>query len=303
MMFPIRAAFGMGYWLPGFIVALFLAILSLSNLYWTGRGINLSRAAQESRFLWAIKQVAWVGDASASQAIKTKQKLGIGHMPSRLPARQGIFSLIWKRVVVTTRLPGFSSFVGWVGIFGLCLGLLLASDWGSRLWAFVLWSLLVARRCTGDLRNDLSVWSLTRQLPFSARDMLLAQCVSPSIIAILVSCLSFLVTASLDFGLQGAYILLVPAAVLCVTLSAALDLLRHCRGSDLLAGRAAEFGAGGLILGLIVAGLPVALVSWLSSLYPGSGMLLLFALLGLVLGMGVAWGILSLASIAYKNIR
>jgi hypothetical protein len=303
VLFPLKAALGAGSWLYGIFVAVFFSITGLLVLYWASYQLNLSRAAQESQSRWVRQQVAWLGEAGINQEMKARQKLGIGHAVNRLPAKEGIFSLVWKDVVVSTRVPKFGAMMGWLGVFTSCIGLLLAPDSGTRLWAFIIGSLLVAQRCTGRLRADIAVWNLTRQMPFSAQAMLWAECGAPSLIAILLYWLACGVSSYLGFSPAIFLMLMVPVAILCIAFSAAFDILRHCQGSELLIGHVAELGAGGFLLGLAMAGLPVLLVSSLVSLVPAVGMALMFTLLGLALGSGGVYTIWRLAAMAYKNIR
>ena len=302
VLFLLQAAFGIVTWLPGFGAALLLAGLGLLILYLSSRGLNLSLAAQESLPSWAIHQADLLGDTGLSQRLKVRQKLGSGHVPSRIRGCEGLSSMVWKALVAATRLVGFSTVTAWIGLFGVSLAMLLASDWGTRVWAFVIWGLLVAQRGTSGLRSDLGVWTLTRQLPFSSQAMLIAECAAPAVGLILAGWSAILVSCFL--GAQPSVFLIagIPAAILCIVFCAAYDVLHHCRTGELLAGQVAGLGAGGLLLGLILGALPIAFFSWLINLVQLSGLAALVYLSALLLAAFVDYAVLSLASRAYRTL-
>lgn len=303
VLYPLNAGFGEAYWLIGFILAAILAMVGLLVLYWASPRLNLSRAAQESRFRWAVQRVSLLGDSRLRYEMNTRLRLGVGHRVSRIPGKGGAWALIWKDLVTTLRAMTFGYAMGWLGIFGVCLGMVLAPDWGARLWAFIIWSLLVGQRCTERLRADLGVWAITRQLPFSGRETLVAEFASPVLAATLLSWLAMGVSSWLGFSVQISHILLAPTAILCIALAAAFDILRNCRSSELLAGEVAEFGAGGLVLGIILAGIPVVIVSWSGSQFNASGMIWLIALLGFTLSVGITYVFWRLSEATYRNIN
>ena len=141
--------------------------------------------------------------------------------------------------------------------------MVLAPDWGTRFWAFIIWCLLIGQRGTERLRSDLEVWAISRQLPFSGQETLAAELVTPVLGTMLLSWLAIGVSYWLGFSPQLSLILLAPAAIICIVLAAALDILRKCHSSELLTGQVAELGAGGLILGSTFGWHPMVIVYWL----------------------------------------
>lgn len=61
ILYPLQAGFGAASWLAGFILVVFLAILSLLALYVVSPELNLSRASQESNFNWEFQPTRWAG--------------------------------------------------------------------------------------------------------------------------------------------------------------------------------------------------------------------------------------------------
>lgn len=303
VLFSLKSGFGEVSWLAGFSLALVLAMIGLSALYLASPRLNLSRAAQESRFRWSTQQVSWLGDSQLKREMITRRRLGVGHQASRIQGRAGAWALIWKDWVATLRALNFSTVIGWLGIFAVYLGMILAPDWGSRVWAFTIWTLLVSQRCTERLRADLKVWAITRQLPFSGQETLAAQLATPVLVTTLLSWLAMGISSWLGFSPVIPLIVLAPASILCIAFTAAFDILRNCRSSELLAGQAAELGAGGVVLGIILAGFPMMMVSWIANKYNTGGVIWLSSLLGLVLGGGITFLIWRLTAATYRNIK
>ena len=303
MLFPLRAGYGEATWLVGLILAVILAMGGLLALYWASPGVNLSRAAQESRFRWAVQQVSWLGNSHLSQQLKTRQKLGAGHSASQIPGKAGYPALIWKDWVTTLRVIKLGTILGWLGILFVFLGMILAPDWGARLWAFIIWSLMVGQRSTDRLRGDLEIWVITRQLPFSGNETIAAEVARPVITTTLLSWFAIGVSYWLGFSPPLWLILLSPVAILCIVLAAAFDILRHCRSCGLVSGQVAELGAGGLVSGIILAGIPLSIVTWLASHLYAPGILWLGDLIGLVLSMVIIYFQLKLTAALYRDIK
>jgi hypothetical protein len=303
LLFTLQAGFGEANWLIGFIVVTILAIIGLLILYWVSLRLNLSRAAQESRFQWAVQQVSWLGDSRLGQQMKARRRLGAGHSASQVKGISGYPALIWKEWVTTFRGMKFSSLIGWFSLFGVALVMVIVPDGGARLWAFIIWVLLVGQRCTESLRGDLEVWIITRQLPFSGRELLMVEVAAPMVVATLLSWSAIGVSSWLGFSPHLSFILLAPAIIICIILAAEVDILRQCRSSDLVAGQVAELGAGGLVLGFILAGIPLITVLSITSRFTGLGIIWLVTIFSLALSLGIIFVMWRFAVATYQSIK
>jgi uncharacterized membrane protein len=96
---------------------------------------------------------------------------------------------------------------------------------------------------------------------------------------------------------------LAPGIILCITLAAIFDILRQSKAEALMAGHAAEMGAVGLIIGLLLAGLPLALIMWISDRVSEDVIQWVTSLLGLFLILGIAYGMWRLTASQYKKIK
>ena len=234
--------------------------------------------------------------------MRTQQRLGAGHLASNLPARAGIWALIWKDWLQTSRVFDFKNVLYWLSIFASGLGMLLAPDWGMRIWIFVVWGFLIGQVCTKRFCSDLNLWVIFRQMPFPSKEILLVEILNPVVGATLLCWVAY--GMSLLIGLHPSLpvAVLSPGIILCITLAAAFDILRHSKADALMAGHAAEMGASGLAIGLILTGLPLALVLWISNTPGGSVVIWLPSLVGLLMIFGIAYGMWQLTASQYKKI-
>ena len=303
VIYPLSAGFSTDNWLFGFLLAAILALVGLLVLYNASPKLNLSRAAQESISRGAYRQAFMYGDARLTERIKMRNRLGSQHTPSRLIGRAGVWSLVWKDAVISLRAIDFAKLAAWMGIFGLSLGMVVAPDWGTRFWSFIIWCLLIQRRGTERLRSDLELWVISRQLPFSGQAIMAAELVTPALVTMLLAWLAVGFGVLLGFSPQYTFILVAPAAIITIVLAAVLDILQKCHSSELLTGQVAEPGAGGLILGGLLAGLPMGIVYWLTNQPGSTGGDLMIALFGSALSLGISYVLLRLSVSMYRGIK
>jgi len=301
--FPVSAALGEVSWLEGWFLAALWALSGLLILYGCSSRLNLSRAAQESHTRWIYQQVSWLGDARLARQMRRREKLGSGHLPSRSPGRPGAWSLIWKDWVTTDRAPNFWYLSAWLGIFLASLGLMLPLGSGVHLNAFIIWSVLISQRGIEQLRADLGLWMITHQLPIRTADLILLEVAQPLIGAIFVTWLAWGFSAWLGSAPDPTVFLFIPVASLCIVLSAVFDVLRRCHSTDLLDGNAADLGAGGVLLGLILAAIPLLLVAWAASYFSATWVIGGIGLISLALTLAIAYGIWRLTIHQYNNIK
>lgn len=301
--FPISAALGEASWVAGLWVAVLFAIIGILTLYWSSSELNLSRAAQESRSRWAYQQVRWLGDSYLSKQLKLREKMGAGHSPSQLPAKPGRWALLWKDWVITLRSPYFSNLLAWIGIFVAGLEMMLPFVGGGRLWAYIFWVLFVSQRGTERLRSDLNQWLIIRQLPFLGREILIPELMRPLVGITLLGWLAFGLCVRAGYVLQPTLILIIPVASLCIVLAATYDIFRQCRSGDLLSGQVAEMGAAGLLMGTILAGIPLGLTLLVAGQFTSAWINWLVGSTGLIIASGITYGLWRLTVSQYGKIK
>jgi hypothetical protein len=149
----------------------------------------------------------------------------------------------------------------------------------------------------------LDLWTISRQLPFSGQATMAAELAVPILWTTLLTWLAIGVGIGLGFSSQAYFLLLAPVAIISIAHAASYDILRKCHSSELLAGQVAESGAGGLVLGGLLAVIPMLIVNGLTYQLHLPAINLVIALFGFALGMGVSYLMWKLTASAYKGIK
>src|SRR4030042_559940 len=235
--------------------------------------------------------------------MRKRQRLEAGHLVNQFPVHAGVWTLVWKDWVQGLRKFDARSVISLLVLFGSGLGMLIAPDWGTRIWVFVVWGLLIGQVCSNRFNSDMNLWVLFRQLPFSGKDILWAEIVSSVVWATLLNWFAYGICSLVGFHPSLTVAVLAPGIILCITLAAVFDILRQSKADALIDGHAAEMGAVGLLFGLIIAGIPLALVMWISSWMSAGVIVWIATVLGLFLSLGIAYGMWQLDEYQYKKIK
>ncbi len=283
--FPLLAAFDDMGSLIGWLTRAGLAVLILTLgvtvlLIWTSR-MHLGRAAQETRLVSIIRLARSVMNYELVENIQRQSKMMATHSPSRLPARNGAWILVWKNLVRSWRSPQASKVVRWVFTFFLSIGAFLSSGWIVRLILGGLWAVSLGSLITDQMRNDLARWWLLRSLPIRNSNLLLALLGPNWGLGVFLGWLALALTnPPSPFGFLMAALL--PFLVACAALGSIHDILEHAKAQVLMAPSIGDENVPhqniqGVLIILISVGFPLGLLTW-SSGHPG----------------GFVWGLLSL---------
>jgi hypothetical protein len=234
--------------------------------------------------------------------MRIRQRLEAGHFTNQFAGHARVWALIWKDWVQVSRRFDARSVISWLLLFGSGLGMLIASDWGTRIWVFVVWGLFIGQVCSKRFNSDINLWVLFRLLPFSVKEILLAEIASSVVWATLLCWFAYGICSLVGFHPSLIVAVLSPGIILCITLASVFDILRQSKVDALIAGHAAEMGAVGLLFGLIMAGIPLVLIMWISSWMSADIILWMGSLLGLFLSLGIAYGMWLLDEYQYKKI-
>ncbi len=235
--------------------------------------------------------------------MRSSKRFQAGHFSNLIPSRAGVWVLIWKDWVQAWRGIDIKSIIFWVLLFASGIGMLIAPDWGTRIWVFVVWGLLTGQICSKRFSSDLKLWVVFRLLPFSSRETLMVEILSPVIGATLLCWIAFGICSLAGFHPSLPVAVIAPGIILCFALGAIFDILRQSQTDTLLAGQDIEMGVAGLFIGLFVAGVPLSLVLWLSSLMQTGVILWITSLFGLFISLGISFGMWRLAELKYINIK
>lgn len=277
-------------WMTSWIAASLVLVI----LFQVSRNFSLSRAVQETGKLELIRTARRYGFTNIVEHEKTQQRLGVERKPTRLPAIAGPGVLVWKDILQTKRVFHLTGLLNWLQILGFLFVIPVLPDIGSRGIVIILWIIQLAQISVKRIRSDLAVWPLIRQLPISYKNFLINDLGFTYLLAVLISLTGFLL-GGIVFGMQmPGFVWLVPGLVADISCAAVFDVIRRSRSGLLLNGSVPELSAGGILLGILFAGIP--LMTYV--LVPG--------ILGVLLAIIFSWGMgylgFELASYAYRNI-
>lgn len=257
---PIRAGFGEGNLVLSLGVNGFFAIISLGILFWISDSISLARAAQETQEEEILNQASRFGFTSYVSELKVQHRLGVSHVPSRLPKFVvGGWILIWKDLIQSRRSWNMSSFFDWITTFSIVVGFPFIPDIGNRVFAMIFWSIRLGTMAVKRLRSDLSCWQIIRQLPISCDRFLFLE-LSPSFfLTMIISTVGLIFNALVMKSVEFGFALLFPGIIAGVIGTAAFDVIRRARSDYLLNGSVPEISSGGYLLGSLIAAVPIIL--------------------------------------------
>ena len=265
LVYPAQAAFGMVPYLNGLLAALLFAGLGLLVLAWAGNGLNLSRAAQETTLFEKVETAWRYGQRGLARDTTLQRRLGIGRAPTRLPTHPELWMLPWKDIVQSASSLDWSDLWSWLVLWGVSWAMWLAPDLGSRGLAIAIWSVLVGQRVTTRLQKDLAYWSLLRQLPFSSRNLLLAELGLPWALIVLLAWVTLALAGGWLGDFQLVVALLLPFLTAAISFAAAYDLLRQTKSDMLLNGNPPSVSLVGGLLGLVCLVLSAGVLLWLGN--------------------------------------
>jgi hypothetical protein len=294
IIFPIQAGFGQGNLFIGLFWGGILAVIMLGILYWVSGSFSLSRAAQETQGMEVINSALRYGFISYAQQLQTQQRLGISRKPARLPALSGAFALIWKDLLQFQRAFRWSDLYDWAILFCFMFGLSFLSDLNSRALLIILWVIQIGKVSVVRVRSDLSCWSLVRQLPIARKKLLLFDLSLAYFFSIIISLAGLGIGSMISRMPVGPLAILLPGIVAGIAGITAFDVIRRSRNNLLINGSVPGISAGGILLEVLFAAVPLLINTSLSGLIG----LLLSIFSSLLLGV-IAF---NLAVGSYRNI-
>ncbi len=282
--------FNWSNWLPVWIaVALVLVILYVVSAHF-----SLNRAVMETSKLDLIKTAIQYGMTDLVNKEQTKNQLGVEQKPSRIPIQAGAKVLLWKNVLQSQRTFRWRDVFAWSQLFLYLFVLPILPDLGSRGIVLIVWIIQASRVSVRQIRKDLELWPVVRQLPFKSREFLLFDLLLTYLLAVVTS-LSGILIGGLLFGQPlPAFVLILPGVIAAILCAANFDVIRHSRSGLMLNGSVPDLSAGGILLGIVFAGIPLLLFlttsSWIGVIFAFS------------LSILFAYIVFQLTAYSYRNI-
>lgn len=281
LIYPLRAGFMSDSISISLISGAIFALAALGILIWSSGTFNLSRAAQETREVDKIETALRYGFRSYAKQLQDQRRLGVKHAPSKIPTVAGASVFIWKDVLQTQRSFCLSSLFIWFRLFVLMLSFAFLPDLGIRALVIGYWVILLGQVSVVRIRSDLLRWPIIRQLPISHKKFLLFDLAPAYLLSVLISIVGLVISSGIFKKPLNNLIILLPGIAASVAGLAAFDIIRRARSNLLIAESVPEVGAGGIILGLGTAAVPLLI----SNFVPGIVGLILSTLLSLGLGV------------------
>lgn len=265
--FPIGARFITGNpFLSLFLGWVFTGSL-LFLLYKVAGSFNLSRASQETILAEKINSARQYGFTSYANDLETQQRLRYPRVSSLRPIFPGAGAFIWKEVLQVQRTFKLSSIFVWLNVFFLMLGIQFIPDLFSRLFVIAIWVVQIGQVSVIRLRDDLSHWVLVRQLPIHRNKMLIAELGSAYLTSIIVSALGLIAGSFVGRTPVNALIFLLPGTIAGIASMSALGIIRRSRSEELFNDNVPGMSEMGVIIGLIIALIPVSLMYLLAGTF------------------------------------
>jgi len=225
------------------------------------------------------------GFITYAENLKTQQRLVKTRHASRLPASAGVGVLLWKDMLQTQRTFKLSSVLSWLNIASFMVILPLIPDSLSRLFLIAIWAIQIGQVAVFRLRGDFSHWSMIRQLPFAHKDFILLEVRSAYVASIIISSLGLLVGSIISKSPLIGWILMLPGIIATIGGISTWDVIRRSRSDLLLVETVPGVSEWGILLGLILAFIPIVIFNQLS----GAAGLILAILVSIGLGVFSAY--------------
>jgi len=281
----LSPGFVTGPLIPSYLISWLLTIGLLGFLYRISAAFNLTRAAQETKSTELLDAARRYGFITYAENLKTQQRLVKTRHASRLPASAGVGVLLWKDMLQTQRTFKLSSVLSWLNIASFMVILPLIPDSLSRLFLIAIWAIQIGQVAVFRLRGDFSHWSMIRQLPFAHKDFILLEVRSAYVASIIISSLGLLVGSIISKSPLIGWILMLPGIIATIGGISTWDVIRRSRSDLLLVETVPGVSEWGILLGLILAFIPIVIFNQLS----GAAGLILAILVSIGLGVFSAY--------------
>jgi hypothetical protein len=288
--FPLNAAFRGGDLMQGQAVSILLVIFSITLLLMASENTNLSRAAQETRALYAQRLAFRTGDFESRQELLNRDRIGTGHRYRRILARPGAWAILWKELVQSLSLFTFMRSWSWISVLLLSLAMFIAYDSPMGVMMAIFWTILVAQLTTDRFRDDLGHWWIVKSLPLPARRFISFNIALPISRIVATTWVALWIANTFRPDISPVFFWIAPFVVVGVCLSAIVDMLRQSTATSLLALRKPSFGLVSIVLGIFCIALPSALnVLIVNAGFPVLASVLGSILVGIILIAGLIW--------------
>ncbi len=255
--------------LLGWLAAAFLIFVLVT----VSTNFSLSLAAQETAMQSKIKDLQRYGFSSQANDIRTQKRLGIERKATWFPAWCGAKAMFWKDILQYFRTFDSSTAFNFVYFISIMTGLVFIPNLSGRIFLILTWTLQAGKFLTERLHQDLTHWTIIKQLPIKSQKWILYDLLFASCVLLLMSLVGLTAGSVLSHKVVLREALALPGMIATVAGISAGDIFRNSRINLLINGRAPGVSEIGVIMGTICAGIPVVIFSVVPGL---AGMLIAF---------------------------
>lgn len=261
------------------------AIVSFVILGKVSTNFSPSRSAQETQFDAAVKSLMRYGFVSQAKEMKQKKRLRSRVKKFWQPSWESGSAVLWKDILQSVRINRLQKIFRLFSIFSLMLSFVFIQDFKARLPIIAIWTIQVGKATSERVRNDLSRWSIIKQLPLSHKNWFFYD--------ILFSC-SLVLFSSLGGMILGSFfvrslalteIFLLPGMITTGTGIWVFNIARRAKSSLLIRGQVPQINEFGRIGAIICVCLPLIFIL----IFPGILGGFLSTLSSILLGWAAIW--------------
>jgi len=272
-------------------------IFALASLLIVGKvstNFSPSRSAQETQFDVAVKSLMRYGFLSQAKEMKEKRRLRRRVKVFWQPSWENGGAVLWKDILQSLRINRLRKIFGFFIIFSSMLSFGFIQDFKARLPIIAIWTIQVGKITSERVRNDLSRWTISKQLPISHNNWYFYNILFSCSLALLSSFGGMIIGSFFVKNLPLTEIFLLPGMIAISTGIWVFDIARRSQSSLLIRGQVPQISEFGRIGAIICVCLPLLFTIIIPGIVGGFSSILSSVLLG--------WAAIWLAVDAYRNI-
>jgi len=232
------------------------ALVSLLILGKVSTNFSPSRAAQETQFNVAVKSLMRYGFVSQAKEMKEKRRLSRRVKVFWQPSWENGGAVLWKDILQSLRINRLRKIFGFLIIFSSMLSFVFIQDFKARLPIIAIWTIQVGKITSERIRNDLSRWTISKQLPISHNNWFFYNILFSCFLVLLSSLVGIILGSLFDQSLVLREILLLPGMIATCTGIWVFDIARRSQSSLLMRGQVPQISEIGRIGAIICVCLP-----------------------------------------------
>jgi len=288
------AGFGSGELIKAMFLGWIFALGSLLILIIPSIHFSPSRAAQETMFDEKVRSLTRYGLVSQVKEMKEKKRLRVREQTFWQPSWENGRALLWKDILQNLRIIRFAKIYGFILIVSTMVSFALIHDIKARLPILTIWTIQIGKITSDRVRNDLSRWTIIKQLPLSHSKRFFYDVLFTYSLGFICSLAGMIIGTVLSGSLSLTEMFLLPGMIAIGTGISVFDIVRRSRSSLLIKGQVPQVSELGHIGAVVCVGVPLLL----AMIFPGIIGGLLSVLVSLLLG----WVAIRIAVNAFRAI-